>query len=68
MEVVCECLEFFVEKMFKIVYKYGNIFVVFILIFFVEELEVGKIKDGDVVVMVGFGGGLIWGVIVICWG
>jgi 3-oxoacyl-[acyl-carrier-protein] synthase-3 len=34
----------------------------------VEELENGKIKDDDVLVLVGFGGGLTWGAVTIRWG
>ena len=33
-----------------------------------EEIEAGKIHDGDVIVMVGFGGGLTWGAIAMRWG
>ncbi|MDP4169325.1 MAG: 3-oxoacyl-[acyl-carrier-protein] synthase III C-terminal domain-containing protein, partial [Bacillota bacterium] len=33
-----------------------------------EELNDGKIKDDDVIVMVGFGAGLTWGAIAIRWG
>ena len=33
-----------------------------------EELEAGKIKDDDMIVMVGFGGGLTWGAIAMRWG
>jgi 3-oxoacyl-[acyl-carrier-protein] synthase III len=31
-------------------------------------LEEGRIKDDDLIVMVGFGGGLTWGAIAIRWG
>ena len=34
----------------------------------VEELQNGKIKDDDFIVLVGFGGGLTWGAIAIRWG
>jgi 3-oxoacyl-[acyl-carrier-protein] synthase-3 len=34
----------------------------------VDELEAGNIKDGDVLVLVGFGGGLTWGAIAMRWG
>ena len=61
MEAARERLELPVEKMSKTVHKYGNTSAASIPISLVEELEAGKIKDGDVVVMVGFGGGLTWG-------
>lgn len=65
MEAARERLELPVEKMSKTVHKYGNTSAASIPISLVEELEAGKIKDGDVVVMVGFGGGLTWGAIAI---
>lgn len=68
MEAARERLELPVEKMSKTVHKYGNTSAASIPISLVEELEAGKIKDGDVVVMVGFGGGLTWGAIAIRWG
>ena len=54
--------------MSKTVNKYGNTSSASIPISLVEELEAGKIKDDDVIVMVGFGGGLTWGAIAIRWG
>ena len=33
-----------------------------------QELENGRIKDDDTLVLVGFGGGLTWGAMVIKWG
>lgn len=56
------------EKMSKTVNKYGNTSSASIPISLVEELEAGKIKDDDVIVMVGFGGGLTWGAVAIRWG
>ncbi|MFB6465328.1 beta-ketoacyl-ACP synthase III [Cytobacillus sp. Hz8] len=56
------------EKMSKTVNKYGNTSAASIPISIVDELEAGKIKDDDIIVMVGFGGGLTWGAIVMRWG
>ena len=56
------------EKMSKTVHKYGNTSAASIPISLVEELEAGKIKDNDLLVMVGFGGGLTWGAIAMRWG
>ena len=63
MEASRQRLELPVEKMSKTVHKYGNTSAASIPISLVEELEAGKIKDDDVIVMVGFGGGLTWGAI-----
>ena len=56
------------EKLSKTVHKYGNTSAASIPISLVEELEAGKIKEDDVLVMVGFGGGLTWGAIAMRWG
>lgn len=68
MEAARERLELPAEKMSKTVHKYGNTSAASIPISLVEELEAGTIKDGDIVVMVGFGGGLTWGAIAMRWG
>ncbi|MDT2048097.1 beta-ketoacyl-ACP synthase III [Priestia flexa] len=56
------------EKMSKTIQYYGNTSAASIPISIVHELEQGKIKDDDLLVMVGFGGGLTWGAIAIRWG
>lgn len=68
MEASRQRLELPLEKMSKTVHKYGNTSAASIPISIVEELEAGKIKDDDVIVMVGFGGGLTWGAIALRWG
>ncbi|AVM23395.1 beta-ketoacyl-ACP synthase III [Bacillus pumilus] len=68
MEAARERLELPVEKMSKTVHKYGNTSAASIPISLCEEIEAGKIHDGDVIVMVGFGGGLTWGAIAMRWG
>lgn len=68
MEASRQRLELPLEKMSKTVHKYGNTSAASIPISIVEELEAGKIKDDDVLVMVGFGGGLTWGAVVVRWG
>lgn len=68
MEAARQRLELPPEKMSKTVNKYGNTSAASIPISIVEELEAGKIKDDDLIVMVGFGGGLTWGAIAIRWG
>ncbi|GHH98485.1 beta-ketoacyl-ACP synthase III [Neobacillus kokaensis] len=68
MEASRQRLELPEEKMSKTVNKYGNTSAASIPISLIEELEAGKIKDDDLIVMVGFGGGLTWGAIAIRWG
>jgi 3-oxoacyl-[acyl-carrier-protein] synthase-3 len=67
-EAARQRLELPEEKMSTTVKKYGNTSAASIPISLVEELEAGKIKDDDLVIMVGFGGGLTWGAIALRWG
>ncbi|PSL28385.1 3-oxoacyl-[acyl-carrier-protein] synthase-3 [Planomicrobium soli] len=57
-----------IEKMSKTIHKYGNTSAASIPISLVEDVEEGRINDDDVIVMVGFGGGLTWGAIAMRWG
>ena len=68
MEASRQRLELPEEKMSKTIKKYGNTSSSSIPIAMAEEWESGKIKDDDVIVMVGFGGGLTWGAICMRWG
>jgi 3-oxoacyl-[acyl-carrier-protein] synthase III len=68
MEASRQRLELPEEKMSKTVHKYGNTSAASIPISIVEEVEAGKIKDDDLIVLVGFGGGLTWGAIALRWG
>ncbi|WP_274379163.1 beta-ketoacyl-ACP synthase III [Alkalihalobacterium alkalinitrilicum] len=68
MEASRERLELPIEKMAVTVNKYGNTSSSSIPIALVEELKNGKIKDGSLVVLVGFGAGLVWGAVAIRWG
>ncbi|WP_216828440.1 beta-ketoacyl-ACP synthase III [Alkalihalobacterium elongatum] len=68
MEASRERLELPIEKMSVTVNKYGNTSSSSIPIALVEELKAGKIKDDNLVVLVGFGAGLVWGAVAIRWG
>ncbi len=65
MESARERLELPPEKMSKTIHKYGNTSAASIGISLVDELDEGKIKDDDLLVLVGFGGGLTWGAVTI---
>lgn len=47
--------------------KYGNVSAASIPIALAEAVEMGRVSDGDCIVLVGFGGGLTWGASVIVW-
>lgn len=68
MEAARQRLDLPEEKMAKTVNKYGNTSSASIPMALCDALESGKVKDDDIVVMVGFGGGLTWGAIALKWG
>ncbi|KMY53208.1 MULTISPECIES: beta-ketoacyl-ACP synthase III [Bacillaceae] len=68
MEAARQRLDLPQEKMSVTINKYGNTSSASIPITLMEELQSGKIKDDDLLIMVGFGGGLTWGAIAMRWG
>lgn len=56
------------EKMSKTIHLYGNTSAASIGLSLYDDVASGKIKDGDKLVLVGFGGGLTWGAILLTWG
>jgi 3-oxoacyl-[acyl-carrier-protein] synthase-3 len=55
------------EKCMINLHKYGNVSAASIPIALAEAVEEERIKPGDCVVLVGFGGGLTWGAAVLIW-
>lgn len=55
-------------KVSTTVTKHGNTSAASIPLALFSEIQNGFIHDGDVIVMVGFGGGLTWGALVLRWG
>ncbi|MGG4035827.1 beta-ketoacyl-ACP synthase III [Paenibacillus cisolokensis] len=47
--------------------RYGNVSAASIPIALAEAVEEGRVKEGDRIVMVGFGGGLTWGACTLVW-
>ncbi|KGP90730.1 3-oxoacyl-ACP synthase [Pontibacillus chungwhensis BH030062] len=68
MEAARQRLEIPEEKMATSVKRYGNTSSASIPIALSENIKNGKIKDNDVVVLVGFGGGLTWGAVALRYG
>lgn len=56
------------DKMATSIKKYGNNSAASIPIALSESVKSGKIKDNDLIVLVGFGGGLTWGAVALRWG
>jgi 3-oxoacyl-[acyl-carrier-protein] synthase-3 len=55
------------EKVFVNVEKYGNTSSASIPIALDEASRSGRIREGDIVLLVGFGAGLTWGAVLIQW-
>jgi len=55
------------EKCVVNVDRYGNISAASIPVALAEAVEEGRVREGDRLVLVGFGGGLTWGASVLIW-
>ncbi|HQJ06794.1 MAG TPA: beta-ketoacyl-ACP synthase III [Spirochaetota bacterium] len=66
-ESVAKKTEISVNRFIINIQKVGNTSSASIPLALDEAVRVGKIKDGDKVIMVGFGGGLSWGGVLIEW-
>ncbi len=55
------------EKVYVNIHRYGNTSAASIPLAFCEAVEEGRLRKGDNVVVVGFGGGLTWGAAVVKW-
>lgn len=57
-----------IEKFYMNIERYGNTVAASIPIALHEALKDGRIKEGDNIILVGFGGGLTYGTMLIRWG
>ena len=55
------------DKVFVNLPQYGNMSSASIAVALSEAAEQGRMKRGDTVVLVGFGGGLTWGCTILKW-
>ena len=53
------------EKVFVNISEYGNTSAASVPIAFDECIRMGKIKRGDIVILVAFGAGLTWGATIV---
>uniref|UniRef100_A0A1G4NS40 Beta-ketoacyl-[acyl-carrier-protein] synthase III n=1 Tax=Dichotomaria marginata TaxID=268567 RepID=A0A1G4NS40_9FLOR len=67
LEAVAEKLSIPQDKMISNISKYGNTSAASIPIALHEVFKQGKICNGDIVVIAGFGAGLTWGTTIIQW-
>ncbi|MDR7478174.1 MAG: 3-oxoacyl-[acyl-carrier-protein] synthase III C-terminal domain-containing protein, partial [Armatimonadota bacterium] len=56
------------EKFYVNVHKYGNTSSASVPVALYEAVEEGRVKPGDLVVLVAFGGGLTWASCALRWG
>ncbi|GIO24427.1 beta-ketoacyl-ACP synthase III [Oceanobacillus sp. J11TS1] len=68
MEAARERLGISKDRMAKSIERFGNNSSASIPMALSEAVKEGKIKDNDLVVLVGFGGGLTWGAVAMRWG
>lgn len=66
-DVVAKGCEIPIEKFFINIQKYGNTSSASVPLALDEAVRKGKIKTGDKVMMLGFGGGLSWGGVILEW-
>lgn len=66
-EAAARRLEMPMEKFYINVHRYGNTSAASIPVAFYEALQEGRVKQGDYVLLVGFGAGLTWGAYLIKW-
>jgi 3-oxoacyl-[acyl-carrier-protein] synthase-3 len=60
-------MKFPAERVYKNVERYGNTSAASIPIALDECLRDGRIKSGDLVLLTAFGGGLVWGSVLVRW-
>jgi len=66
-EALAKRLKVDMSKVYKNIHKYGNTSAASVPLALDEANREGKIKEGDYIVLVAFGGGLIWGSALIKW-
>ena len=66
-EALAKRINISMDKVFLNIEKYGNTSAASVPLALDEANREGRIKDGDYLVMVAFGGGLIWGASLVKW-
>lgn len=66
-EAVIERVGVPMKKVFVNVNKYGNMSAASIIVALYEAIEEGRVKKGDIVLLVAFGSGFVWGACVLKW-
>jgi 3-oxoacyl-[acyl-carrier-protein] synthase-3 len=66
-ESAMERLDLSIDKCVVNLDRYGNVSAASIPLALAEAAEAGRVKEGDCLLFVGFGGGLTWGASVLIW-
>lgn len=66
-EATSKRLDIPMEKVFTNIHKYGNTSAASVPLALDEAYRTGRLKEGDLVMMVVFGGGLTWGAALVRW-
>ena len=66
-ETAARGLNFPLDRCIININRYGNTSTASIPIATIEAIESGRLKEGNKIVFVGFGGGLTWGALVVQW-
>lgn len=64
-EAIAKRLDIAVEKVFVNLHKYGNMSSATVIVALDEARREGRVKPGDVIEMVAFGGGFTWGAAIL---
>lgn len=67
MDYAAKALKIPEDKVYSNIARYGNTSAASIPIALAEAVETGRIGPGDIIALVGFGGGLSWGATIIEW-
>jgi 3-oxoacyl-[acyl-carrier-protein] synthase III len=67
-EAACDRLGVPMEKTLNVLERTGNTSAASIPLAMIDALDRGRIKDGDLLLLVGFGAGMSWGSAVVRWG
>lgn len=66
-EAAAKHLDLPMDKVYVNIHRYGNTSAASVPVAFCEAIEEGRLRPGDNVVVVGFGGGLTWAAAVVLW-
>lgn len=61
-------LKISMDKVYININEYGNMSAASVPVAIDEAAKQGKLKDGDTILLVGFGAGLTWGAMILKWG